>query len=65
MAWNDPLVLYLLAPAVTLGSCFVVVETWWAKEPIFAIKFLWSRNVIIENMVTFFQTAAQLGVSDS
>lgn len=65
MALNDPLVLYLLAAGVILGVSFIVVETCWAREPLFTIRLLWSRNVIIANMVTFFQTAAQLGVSGS
>lgn len=65
LSWGHPLVLSLLAAAVILAFCFVIVEAYWAREPIFAVRVLRSRNIIMPNMVTFFQTAGQLGVGDS
>lgn len=60
--WTHPLILGLFVAAVITCVLFIAVEESWAKEPLFNIRFLRSRSVVVPNLVMFFQTAAQLGV---
>jgi hypothetical protein len=60
--WTHPFVLGLFASSITMGVLFVVVETHWAKEPIFPLNLLRSRHVVIPDILVFLQLAAQLGV---
>jgi hypothetical protein len=61
--WTHPLIFGLFASAIAMGYFFVLVETYWANEPIFPLRILRSRNVIVPDLVGFLQMAAQLGVS--
>lgn len=45
-----------------MGVLFVLVETHWAKEPVFPLHLLRSRHVVIPDILVFLQLAAQLGV---
>jgi hypothetical protein len=60
--WTHPFVLGLFVSSITMGILFVLVETHWAKEPIFPLNLLRSRHVVIPDILVFLQLAAQLGV---
>lgn len=61
--WNHPLVPILAAAGVILSVAFVLVESRWAKEPIFPLRLLRSGDVTQTYLIAFGQAAAQLGVS--
>lgn len=60
--WTHPFVLGLFASSIIMGVLFVLVETHWAKEPVFPLHLLRSRHVVIPDILVFLQLAAQLGV---
>ncbi|KFY33322.1 hypothetical protein V494_07735 [Pseudogymnoascus sp. VKM F-4513 (FW-928)] len=60
--WTHPVVLGLFVSSITMGVLFVLVETHWAKEPIFPLNLLRSRHVVIPDILVFLQLAAQLGM---
>ncbi|OBT43074.1 hypothetical protein VE00_05542 [Pseudogymnoascus sp. WSF 3629] len=60
--WTHPFVLGLFVSSITMGILFVLVETHWAKEPIFPLNLLRSRHVVIPDILVFLQLAAQLGM---
>jgi Fungal trichothecene efflux pump (TRI12) len=62
--WNHPLIIGLLGLSFVLGILFIVVEVYWATEPILPPHVFASPNVIVPNSLMLFQTAAQLGVSN-
>ena len=41
---------------------FVIVESFWSREPIFPLRLLLQRNVFSSYSIQFLQTAAQMGV---
>ncbi|KFY67157.1 hypothetical protein V496_01731 [Pseudogymnoascus sp. VKM F-4515 (FW-2607)] len=61
--WTHPFVLGLFTSSIAMGILFVLVETYWAKEPIFPLHLLGSRHVIIPDILVFLQLAAQLGLA--
>ena len=61
--WSHPLVPILTAAGVILSVAFVLVESRWAKEPIFPLRLLRSGDVTQTYLIAFGQAAAQLGVS--
>jgi hypothetical protein len=60
--WSHPLVPILAAAGVILSVAFVLVESRWAKEPIFPLRLLRSGDVTKTYLIAFGQAAAQLGV---
>jgi MFS family permease len=60
--WANPVVLGSLGFSIVLFILFVLVETLWAKEPILVPRLLVSTNILVPNIITFCQAAAQLGV---
>lgn len=60
--WTSPVILALFGAAALLAALFVVVESRWAREPIFPLALLRQRDVIVSYFVTGCQTAAQLGL---
>lgn len=63
VAWTHPLIFALLAVGAVLLLLFAVVEVYVAKEPIFPLRLLRNRNVVLCYFVSCFQGAAQLSVS--
>ncbi|RKL28280.1 hypothetical protein BFJ72_g12511 [Fusarium proliferatum] len=61
--WTHPLVPTLAAAGVILSATFVLVESRWAKEPIFPLRLLKSGDVTKTYLIAFGQAAAQLGVT--
>ncbi|PNP79470.1 hypothetical protein FNYG_07086 [Fusarium nygamai] len=60
--WSHPLVPTLAAAGVILSVAFVLVESRWAKEPIFPLRLLSSGDVTKTYLIAFGQAAAQLGM---
>ncbi|KAF5572410.1 multidrug resistance [Fusarium pseudoanthophilum] len=61
--WSHPLVPILAATGVILSAAFGLVESRWAKEPIFPLRLLRSGDVTKTYLIAFGQAAAQLGVT--
>ncbi|KAH6719494.1 major facilitator superfamily domain-containing protein [Leptodontidium sp. MPI-SDFR-AT-0119] len=59
MPWTDPMVLGLFSASTVSLSLFVLVEGFFAKEPIFPLRLLLSRDVITSYINLCFQTGAQ------
>lgn len=63
MLWIDPIVLILFGASVISGNLFLIVEGFWAKEPIFPLRLLLNRDVVTSYITLGFQTGAQAAVS--
>ena len=61
--WTDPKLLTLFAASVVTGNCFLLVEGFWAKEPIFPLRLLLNRDVVTSYVNLGFQSGAQMAVS--
>jgi hypothetical protein len=62
MAWTDPLILTLLGASLVSGYCFLLVEAFWAKEPIIPLRLLRNRDVITSYINLGFQSGAQIAM---
>jgi predicted MFS family arabinose efflux permease len=60
--WTSPLIFAMFGAAGVLAALFVVVESRWAREPIFPLALFRQRDVVLSYFVTGCQTAAQLGL---
>ncbi|KAM5341171.1 hypothetical protein ACJ41O_015280 [Fusarium nematophilum] len=60
--WGHPLVFSLVAAGIVLAVAFVVVESRWAKEPIFPLRLLGNSNVTKSYLIVAAQSGAQLGM---
>ena len=61
--WNHPIIWILFVSSAVLGLFFLLVEAYWAKEPIFPLGLLIHRDVVTAYLITSFQIAAQFAVS--
>lgn len=61
--WNNPIIWILFASSAVLGLFFLLVEAYWAKEPIFPLGLLIHRDVVTAYLALCSQTAAQFAVS--
>jgi hypothetical protein len=61
--WTSPKILSLLGSSLIAGNLFVLVEGFWAKEPIFPLRLLLNRDVVTSYINLAFQTGAQGAVS--
>ncbi|KAJ5833281.1 hypothetical protein N7474_001592 [Penicillium riverlandense] len=62
LPWTHPFILGCLVLSAVTIYLFVVVELRWATEPIFPLRVLRSRTIVLAYLITFFQTSAQLGM---
>ncbi|KAI5461777.1 major facilitator superfamily domain-containing protein [Mariannaea sp. PMI_226] len=62
ISWDHPLIFTLLAVGVLLVFLFVLVESRWAKEPIFPLRLFGERNVTMAYLIMAAQAGAQLGM---
>ncbi|KAH6892924.1 major facilitator superfamily-domain-containing protein [Thelonectria olida] len=62
VSWHHPLIFSLLTGGVLLLFLFVVVESRWAKEPIFPLRLFHERNVTMSFFIMAAQSGAQLGM---
>ncbi|MCJ1236560.1 hypothetical protein MMC14_004541 [Varicellaria rhodocarpa] len=60
--WSHPVIWILFASSAVLGLLFLLVEAYWAKEPIFPLRLLIHWDVVTAYLVAGFQIAAQLAV---
>jgi hypothetical protein len=63
MAWTHPTILWLLGASLVSGHLFLLVEAFWAKEPIIPLRLLRNRDVITSYINLGFQSGAQIAVS--
>jgi hypothetical protein len=61
--WTSPKILTLLGSSLITGNLFILVEGFWAKEPIFPLRLLLNRDVVTSYINLAFQTGAQGAVS--
>jgi hypothetical protein len=61
--WNHPLIWIILPSSAVLGLSFLLVEAYWAKEPIFPLTLLVHRDVATAYLISALQIAAQFAVS--
>ena len=60
--WTHPLVWILFSLSAVFGICFLFVERYVAREPIFPLHLLVHRDFVIACLVGALQVAAQLAV---
>lgn len=60
----SPFVLVLASISPILGLLFLLVERYWAKEPVFPLRLLMTRDALTAYLVAGFQIAAQMEVSN-
>jgi hypothetical protein len=63
LAWTDPTILWLLGATLVSGHLFLLVEAFWAKEPIIPLRLLRNWDVITSYANLGFQSGAQIAVS--
>jgi hypothetical protein len=63
--WISTPVLGLFVAGFVSASLFIVIEKYWALEPIFPLQMFGHKDVIFSYFVFALQIAAQLTVSDS
>ncbi|TGO82225.1 hypothetical protein BPOR_0884g00020 [Botrytis porri] len=62
MPWTDHKLLSLLGISVAAGLLFLLVEGFWAKEPIFPLRLLRNRDVLTSYINLGFQSGAQMAM---
>lgn len=60
--WSHPLIPGLLIASPVFGVLFVLTESRLAREPIFPVHLLTSRNIVAGYLISAAQAAAQLGL---
>lgn len=61
--WNDILIPILFGAGVLCLILFVIVEKWWATNPLLPLNLFCNRHTVVSFLVLALQCAAQLGVS--
>lgn len=61
--WSHPIIFALFAAGIVLAVAFVLVESRWAKEPIFPLRLLRNAQVTKSYLMVAAQAGAQLAVS--
>ncbi|KUJ07478.1 MFS general substrate transporter [Mollisia scopiformis] len=62
MPFTHPTILFLLGASLVAGNLFLLVEGFWAKEPIFPLRLMLSRDVVASYINLGFQTGAQMAM---
>lgn len=60
--WTHPIIWILLSSSALFGIAFLLVEAYVAQEPIFPLRLMVHRDVVVAYLVTGLQSCAQLGV---
>lgn len=60
--WTHPAIFFLFLAAVLLAGLFAAAEEWWAEEPIFPLDLLRHGDIVMSYVISFAQSAAQLGL---
>ncbi|KAI9825531.1 MAG: hypothetical protein M1819_000523 [Sarea resinae] len=61
-AWTDPIILGIFGASLVCGTIFVLVEAYWAKEPILPLGLVTKREVAASYAVVGLQIMAQMGM---
>ncbi|CZR61827.1 related to multidrug resistance protein [Phialocephala subalpina] len=62
MPFTHPTILSLLGASIITGNLFLLVEAFWAKEPIFPLRLMLNRDVVASYINLGFQTGAQMAM---
>ncbi|KAF2709933.1 major facilitator superfamily transporter [Pleomassaria siparia CBS 279.74] len=62
MPWNHPLIVVCFVSALFFGLAFVLIELYWAAEPIFPLFLLARRDVVTAYLAVGFLVAAQISM---
>lgn len=60
--WLDVRILTLFGASLVTGICFLLVEAFWATEPVFPLRLLLNRDVVASYINLGSQSAAQMAV---
>jgi formate/nitrite transporter FocA (FNT family) len=60
LPWTHPTILALFGASLVTGNIFLLVEGFWAKEPIFPLRLLLNRDVVTSYINLGFQSGAQM-----
>jgi MFS family permease len=63
--WKDTFARATAGACITFAMTFVLVEAYWAREPILPLRLILRRNVLSSYLIQFSQTAAQMAVGFS
>lgn len=61
--WTDARIPILFSAGVLCLIVFIVVEKWWATNPLLPLNLFCNRHTVVSFLVLALQCAAQLGVS--
>lgn len=61
--WTDARIPILFGAGVVCLILFIIVERWWATNPLLPLNLFCSRHTVVSFLVLALQCAAQLGVS--
>lgn len=61
-SWSDKLPIISISAGILMVALFVIVEKYWAKEPIFPLKLLTRRDAVSCYSILALQSGAQLTV---
>lgn len=62
LPWKGPAVFSLVALSAISGILFVLVEAYWAQEPIFPTRLMTHQDVLTSYLIAALQIGAQTGV---
>lgn len=63
--WDHPIIVGAAALAVTTGTAFVLVEKFWAEEPIFPLRLMTQYNAVNCYVIIALQNLTQSAVRTS
>ena len=63
LAMDSPLMIGLVSATVGLAILFVLVEGYWAREPVFPLRLAVNRDIVTAYGTAALQLAAEFGVS--
>ncbi|KAI1491860.1 major facilitator superfamily domain-containing protein [Biscogniauxia mediterranea] len=62
VSWLHPTILISFSSGILLLLLFAITEARWAREPIFPLRLLRTKDVVISYLITILQVAAQVGM---
>ena len=63
LPWNAPVPWVLVGTSLVLGILFLIIEAYFASEPILPLRLLRNWNIVASYIIIFLQTFSQLAVS--
>ncbi|OQV04373.1 hypothetical protein CLAIMM_09265 [Cladophialophora immunda] len=62
VAWKDPLIIAAAITALTSGIAFILIERFWAQEPIFPLRLMTQYTAVTSYTIVGLQTLTQTAV---